>query len=132
MNTVEIILIVLIVLGAPSVFIYTHFRSLAKGLTIKDNLKWVILLTEDYLTVKYGKKEKRIALSSIDSAFYAYNGNWTESKVVEDALTLKDKNGKNIIKIPSSSEGINKLKEILINRLGKVSEIDVEAAAVLD
>jgi len=71
-------------------------------------------------------------LGAIARARYAQNANWTESTIVEDALTLYDAHGSSPMKIPASAEGFRTLLGALQRHEIPITTVQVDAPAFLD
>lgn len=84
------------------------------------------------LHIQRGNKQTRHALDDITRARLARNDNWTESKMLEDALGLFAKNGRELARVPESATGFGALLIELNARKIPIEEVDVSAPTLLD
>ncbi len=110
-----------------------HLWSVARGLRTRSRRAWRLSLTEDQLQVWVGERLRhQWRLGAIARARYAQNANWTESTIVEDALTLYDAHGSSPMKIPASAEGFRTLLGALQRHEIPITTVQVDAPAFLD
>ena len=72
------------------------------------------------------------ALDLIARARFARNDNWTESKMLEDALGLFTAKGREIERLPESATGLDELQRELGDRGVPIEHVEVSAPAILD
>jgi hypothetical protein len=109
-----------------------HFIALRRGLVSRSRIPCEVSLSEGYIHVKRGDKRTSHALGAVVRARFARNDNWTESKMLEDALGLFTSNGREIERLPESATGLNELLIELGARGVPIEHIDVSAPALLD
>jgi len=89
-------------------------------------------MTDDTLTLWKGSNRVTLTIADVARARLARNSNWTKSRLVEDALTLVDRHGVRLLKVPASAQGFATLLEGLAARAVPLSRVDVSAPAILD
>lgn len=109
-----------------------HFIALHRGLTGRSRVPCVVSLSEGAIHVERGNKRTSHALSTIVRARFARNDNWTESKMLEDALGLFASDGREIERLPESATGLDELLVELGARGIPIEHVGVSAPAVLD
>ncbi|MDI3284115.1 hypothetical protein [Polyangium sp. 15x6] len=109
-----------------------HFIALHRGLARRSDVPCVMSLSEGVLHVQRGDERKSHALTGVARARLARNENWTESKMLEDALGLFAANGREIVRLPESATGFDELQRELDARGIPIEHVDVSAPAVLD
>ena len=114
------------------VLIPWHFIALHRGLTSRSSVPCEVSLSEGFIHFKRGNKRTSHALITIVRARFARNDNWTESKMLEDALGLFISNGREIARLPESATGLDELLVELGARGIPIEHIDISAPAVLD
>ncbi|TKD03544.1 hypothetical protein [Polyangium fumosum] len=129
-------LIGLLVLVAPVlpflVLLPWHFIARYRGLAKRSDVPCVLSLAEGVLHVQRGDKRTRHALDLVARARFARNDNWTESKMLEDALGLFTAKGREIERLPESATGLDELQRELEARGVPIEHVGVSATAVLD
>ena len=92
----------------------------------------MVSLSEGAIHVKRGNNRTNHALGIIVRARFARNDNWTESKMLENALGLFALDGREIERLPESATGLDELLVELGARRIPIEHIYVSAPAVLD
>lgn len=121
-------LLPLLVLG----LIPWHFLALYRGLTKRTRIGCVVSLADGLLHVKRGSQHTSHALDAVARGRFARNDNWTESKMLEDALGLFSKRGRELVRLPASTEGLEALLAELRRRGIPVEDVYVSAPAFFD
>ncbi len=109
-----------------------HFIALRRGLANRSSIPCEVSLSEGIIHFQRGSRRTEHALDAIARARFARNENWTESKILEDALGLFTSNGREVERLPASTIGLEKLLVALGARGIQVEQVDVSAPAVLD
>lgn len=128
--------LVLVATAAPALpflaLIPWHFIAVRRGLIRRSRAPCAVSLAQEILRVERGAKLTRHALGTIARARFARNDNWTESKILEDALSLFASNGREIERLPQSATGLDELLAELGARGIPIEDVYVSAPAVLD
>jgi hypothetical protein len=106
--------------------------SVWRGLRVRSRARWRIEATDDAFTIWNGSKPLTLRIADIGRARLARSSNWTQSRLVEDALTLVDRRGARLLKVPASAQGFTTLLEALAASAVPMSRVDVSAPAILD
>jgi hypothetical protein len=136
--TVAVLLAVLLLAAtvAPAlpflILIPWHFIALHRGLISRGSVPCVVSISKGAIHVKRANKLNSHALDSIVRARFARNGNWTESRMLEDALGLFASNGREIERLPESTTGLDDLLVELSACGIPIEDLDVSAPAFLD
>jgi len=109
-----------------------HFIALQRGLVSRGRVPCVVSLSRKAIHVKRGNKLTSHTLDIIARARFAQNDNWTESKMLEDALGLFASDGREIGRLPRSAAGFDELLVELAARRIPIEYVYVSAPAVLD
>jgi hypothetical protein len=109
-----------------------HFIAKHRGLIPRSRVPCVVSLSDGALHVRRGDTCSSHALGIIVRARYARNANWTESKMLEDALGLFALDGREIERLPGSAANLGGLLVELEARGIPVEDVYVSAPAVLD
>ncbi len=109
-----------------------HFIALHRGLVRRRSVLCVVSLSQGVIQVNRGDKLTSHALGIIVSARFAQNDNWTESKMLEDALGLFASDGREIERLPRSATGFDELLVELGARGIPIEQVYVSAPALLD
>ena len=104
--------------------------SVFQGLALRDHRPWCVTRDGALLRVSNGKRERVVALRDVRRMRWACNGNWTESTIVVDALTLFGDHGR-LVKIPGSAQGLAELRCELRKSVYE-KQVDVASPAYLD
>ncbi len=105
--------------------------SVHQGLAMRDHRPWRVTREGGVLWVSHGERETQVPVAAVRRMRWAFNGNWTESKLVEDALTLFGERGRKLVKIPGSAQGLDPLRRELRQQFHE-EQVDVAAPAYLD
>ncbi|WP_437534922.1 hypothetical protein WME79_11955 [Sorangium sp. So ce726] len=92
----------------------------------------MVSLSDGALHVRRGDTCSSHALGIIVRARFARNDNWTESKMLEDALGLFALDGREIERLPGSAADLGGLLVELEARGIPIEHVYVSAPAVLD
>lgn len=106
--------------------------SVWRGLRLRSSLRWRVEATGDTLTLWQGTRAVKVALADLGSARLARQSNWGDSRFVQDALTLSDRQGRRLVKLPTSADGFPVLLERLTARAVPVLQVEVSAPSLLD
>lgn len=132
----EMVFTVLLFGGAPLLFLvvlpFWWARSVRKGLRTRRSQPCAVQTHSDAFLVRTGAREQSFPFPSVVRCRFAINANWTESKLVENALTLFDTTGKPLVKVPSSAAGFEQLVLALKDRNIPIDKVEVDAPAFLD
>ncbi|MFO0576355.1 MAG: hypothetical protein U1A78_20315 [Polyangia bacterium] len=109
-----------------------HFLALHRGLTKRLPTRCVVSLDDGSFDVIRGSTHTRHALSAIVRGRFVRNDNWTESKMLEDALGLFAARGREVVRLPESTEGLDALLAELHRRGVPIEDVSVSAPAYLD
>lgn len=119
--------------GAVGLVLLVQWRSsVRQGLRTRTRRAFTVRIAHDVLELRCGRTPRALPLARIARARLATNGNWTESKIVEDALSLFDARGRRVAKVPASAEGWRDLLDVLHQRGVAIEERAVDAPAFLD
>jgi hypothetical protein len=114
------------------VLIPWHFIALHRGLTKRTTIGCLVALADGSFDVKCGSKHSSHSLDGIVRGRFVRNDNWTESKMLEDALGLFTEGGREVVRLPESTEGLDALLAELHHRGIPIEEVYVSAPAFLD
>lgn len=114
------------------VLIPWHFIALHRGLIRRGRVPCVVSLSQEAIHVERGDEPTSHALDIIARARFAQNDNWTESKMLEDALGLFASDGREIVRLPRSATGFDELLVELSARGIPIEYVCVSAPAVFD
>jgi len=135
-DLIAFILLVLAAGGLPLLFLlilpFWLVRSIWQGLQLRTRRSYRVEIEDDVLVVHRDDRARRIPFDDIARGRHAENGNWTESKLVDDALTLYDADGRRLAKFPAASEGFDEALEVVERRGVPVDLVVVSAPAFLD
>ncbi|MDC0742793.1 hypothetical protein [Polyangium mundeleinium] len=109
-----------------------HFIARSRGLAPRSDVPCVVSLSEGGLHVQRGDKRTSHVLDLVARARFARNDNWTESKMLEDALGLFTAKGREIERLPESATGLDELQRELGARGIPIEDVEVSAPAFLD
>jgi len=109
-----------------------HFLALQRGLARRSTTPSVVSVTDGFLLVERGEWRTRHALDAVARARLARNANWTESKMLEDALGLFEANGREMVRLPLSTGDLEGVLHALEARGVPIEHVEVSAPAVLD
>lgn len=109
-----------------------HFIAVHRGLVPRSERRRIIELEAGAATITHGDKQTRCDLKQVSRARRAFNDNWTESKMLEDAVTLFSVKGRALVRVPVSAEGFDELMRELAARGVVVEDVPVSAPAFLD
>lgn len=109
-----------------------HFLAVRRGLMKRTTTGCAVSLAGGSLHVQRGLKHTSRSLDGIVRGRFARNGNWTESKMLEDALGLFAAGGREVVRLPESAEGLDALLAELRHRGIPVEDVEVSAPALLD
>ncbi len=126
------VLVSLVPLLPVLVLIPWYFVARHRGLTPRSKARCRVALSDGQIQVSRGSGQRSLSLPGIARARLARNSNWTESKLLEDALGLFDQQGREVLRLPESAEGLPALLAALRDRDVPVERIDVSAPAFLD
>lgn len=128
--------LVLLVLSSGGLFLVVlpawWWHSVHRGLRTRTRRPFSVRLDGDQLEIVDDGARHAIPLSHISRVRHARNANWTGSKLVEDAMTLFDVDGRRLAKVPVSASGFQDLRIWLETSSVPVQIVDVEAPAYLD
>lgn len=107
--------------------------SMHAGLIQRTGRVWRLEIGSEALCVLVDeRKVGEFSLADVASARCARNSNWSESKLVEDALSLFDVRGRRLVKLPCSAKQVDALRGALARRNVPVEDVYVEAPSFLD
>jgi len=106
--------------------------SLWRGLMLRSRVPAEVQVANGVVVVSTGRRRRWALLDNVGRARLAINGNWTDSTLVEDALTLFDTKGRTLAKIPMSAWRLDELLRALRDRQIKIERVEVSAPAFLD
>lgn len=107
-------------------------HSVWAGLAMRHHIPWEISLTDSAIEARRKGRHVHLPLATIASARMVENDNWTESTVVEDALTLRDERGKRVLKVPRSARGFEELMAWIARAGLPLERVGVGGPAFLD
>lgn len=133
---VSVAILLMAATAAPAlpflILIPWHFMALHRGLIRRGRVPCVVSLSQGAIHVKRGDRRTSHPLGIIIHARFARNDNWTESKMLEDALALFASDGREIERLPESATGLAALLDELGARGIPIEQVYVSAPAVLD
>ena len=132
MEWIGFVFLFLSILLFPIGMLYIHVASIRQGLMKRDGAHWRIGIVKHCLQVSRNDSQRIFDIADIGSFRYAFNGNWTESSVVENALSVFDRQGRLLIKVPASAEGFDTVCTSLEAMDINFERVEVEAMAFLD
>lgn len=109
-----------------------HFLATRRGLIRRSRIPCAVEISGEAIHVTRGDERKTHALGMIVRARFTRNDNWTESKVLEDALGLFGSDGREIARLPASTAGLDALLAELGARAIPIEDVYVSAPAILD
>lgn len=116
----------------PLVLLPWHFVAVRRGLTPRRSGPCAVRVVDGALFVDRGGRRTRLDLHEISRARRARNDNWTESKLLEDALGLFSSTGRELARVPLGADGIDALFGALAGRGVPIDDVLVSAPALLD
>lgn len=130
------IMIILLVTVGPFLPILAlipwHFIAKHQGLMSRSPIPTVVSCSNGFIQITRGNKRTSLPFEHIVRARLARNDNWTESKMLEDALGLFAANGREIERLPESATGFATVLSELDARGIPIEYVDVSAPTVLD
>jgi hypothetical protein len=109
-----------------------HFVAIHRGLARRGASPCVVSVADGFLSVERGERRARLAIDAVARARLARNANWTESKMLEDALGLFSADGREQVRLPLSTGGLDGVLEALEARGVPVEDVEVSAPVWLD
>jgi hypothetical protein len=109
-----------------------YFHAVHRGLVARSKVRCAVTISGATLHVDRGERRTSHALDAVAAARLAWNDNWTESNLLEDALTLFSARGRVIERIARSSTGCDALLDELRRRGASIEQVDVSAPVYLD
>ena len=123
-------LVMLFVSGGWLLFTYPY--AVARGLRPRTHRTFTVRIRGERLVLVEGTDRRVVAIADIAAARFATNANWTESTLVDDALTLYGVGGRRLASIPASAASFAALRALLTARRIPVEVRDVAGPAYLD
>ena len=114
------------------VLVVDYFVARHRGLAKRTSARWAVSIEGDDLHVERDGVRRRLPLRSVVRARFARNENWTESKLLEDALGLFTASGREVARLPESAQGLDALVTELARRGVAIEPVYVGAPAYLD
>lgn len=109
-----------------------HFVAVRRGLIRRSRVPYSVTVAHGALIVEHRSTRIHCELNKVSRARRARNDNWTESKMLEDAMGLFSANGRELVRVPLSAVGV----DALVRELGElgvaIEEVLVSAPTVLD
>lgn len=109
-----------------------HFLAVRRGLIRRGHVPYSVTVAHGALIVEHGSTRVHCELNEVSRARRARNDNWTESKMLEDAMGLFSASGREIVRVPLAAVGV----DVLVRELGElgvaIEDVLVSAPAVLD
>lgn len=109
-----------------------YFVARQRGLAPRSARPLAVTLAEGALILEGLHRPRRVPLDAVRRARFVRNDNWTESKLLDDALTLLDGRGRVLGRVPLSAAGVEVLEGELRRRGVTVEERWVSAPTLLD
>lgn len=109
-----------------------HFLALRRGLMPRSRGPCTVTLAHGALSVDHGATHTRCDLDEVSRARRARNDNWTESKMLEDAIGLFSAKGVEIARVPLAAAGVDELVRALDELGVPIDDVLVSAPAFLD
>lgn len=109
-----------------------YFVAVRRGLVPSKRGPASVSVAQGALVVDHGAKHTRCDLKQVSSARRACNDNWTESKILEDAIGLFSAEGREIVRVPLSATGIDELVRALHKQGVPIVDVAVSAPVFLD
>ena len=109
-----------------------HFIAMHRGLVPRSEQRHTVSVEGGAATLTHGNKRTRCDLNQVSRARRAFNDNWTESKMLEDAVSLFSAKGRALVRVPVSADGFDGLMRELAARGVVVEDVPVSAPAFLD
>lgn len=106
-----------------------HFFALHRGLIARRDEVMSLTLEAETLVLSDGQ---RVSLDDVASARACRNDNWSESRMLADALTLYSAKGRKLVRVPLDAVGVDALLRELQRRGVLVKDVLVSAPAFLD
>lgn len=114
------------------VLIPWYFVAKHRGLAPRPRVSCVIRHSRTLLHVERGATPACYRLDAIVRARFAMNENWTESLLLEDALSLYAADGREIVRLGASAKGFEEVVARLKARGVPIEHVAVSAPAYLD
>lgn len=109
-----------------------HFIAVHRGLVSRSDQPRTVEIDGGAATITHRNKRTRCELHQVSRARRAFNSNWTESRMLEDAVTLFSVKGRALVRVPVSADGFDRLMRELAARGVVVEDVPVSAPAFLD
>jgi hypothetical protein len=124
--------LVLLLPVAPLLVILVDLRSALRRGLIRRGVACTVVNDAGAVAVSSRGRTVRHPLADVGRARRARNDNWSESKLVEDALGLFSVRGRELVRVPLSASGVEALERALTDRGVPVEEVWVAAPTFLD
>ena len=109
-----------------------HFLAVRRGLIPRSHVPRAVTVAHGTVIVDHGSSQTRCDLHEVSRARRARNDNWTESKMLEDALGLFSSQGREFVRVPVAVVGVDALVHELNERGVPIDDVLVSAPAFLD
>ncbi|MCA9641211.1 MAG: hypothetical protein H6718_21235 [Polyangiaceae bacterium] len=109
-----------------------HFIAVRRGLIARSRRPFSIAVADGTLTVEHGASRTHCDLSEVTVARRAFNDNFSESRMLEDAIGLFSANRRELVRVPVASTGIDELIRALRQRNIPIDDVPVSAPTFLD
>lgn len=111
-----------------------HFIALHRGLVGRPAEPTTVALDDGWVIFTHPAPRacRRVRLASIHRARVARNDNWTQSKMLDDAVGLFDETRREVARIPLGSHGADELIATLARAQVPIDEVSVSAPTFLD
>jgi hypothetical protein len=109
-----------------------HLIAVRRGLAPRSTTSFTLAIREGDVVITHAIKAACYPLNEVARARVARNSNWTESKMLEDALSLVDTRGRRLARVPLTAHGVEEVVGELKRRGIPIDEVEVSAPAFLD
>lgn len=114
------------------VLVADYFVCRYRGLVKRTSSRWAVSIADDVLHIDRDGVRRSLPLRDLARARFVRNENWTESKLLEDALGLLTASGRELTRLPESTQDLDVLVAELARRGIEIEQVYVSAPAYLD
>lgn len=98
------------------VLVAEYFVCRYRGLVKRTSSRWAVFVADDALHIERDGVRRSLPLRDLSRARFVRNDNWTESRLLEDALGLRTASGRELARLPESTKDLDVLVAELTRR----------------